>query len=127
MKCPLHGERFKPIRFHIYVGKWRRESEPRRRQLLSPQYRKAWDAGFPPELWPATEEKSEDGTIFLKLKDGTKLEGLQARIPTDSIAEVERITPGRRGRNQPHIQLRVEAFEKPETPLHGRHRWAVGD
>ena len=72
VKCPLHGERFKPIRFHIYVGKWRREGEPHRRQVLSPQYRKAWDAGFPPELWPA-EETEFDGRLSLRLKDGTVL------------------------------------------------------
>jgi hypothetical protein len=55
-----------------YVGKWRRESEQRRRQLLSPQYRKAWDAGFSPELWPA-EETEFDGRLSLRLKDGTIL------------------------------------------------------
>jgi hypothetical protein len=26
VRCPLHGDRFKPI-FHIYVPKWRRENE----------------------------------------------------------------------------------------------------
>jgi hypothetical protein len=44
VKCPLHGNRFKQPIFHIYVGKWRREKEPSRRQTLSAQYRKAWDA-----------------------------------------------------------------------------------
>lgn len=28
VKCPIHGDRFKPI-FHIYVPKWRRENEKR--------------------------------------------------------------------------------------------------
>jgi hypothetical protein len=55
VQCPLHGARFKQPIFHIYVGKWRREGEPLRRQRLSPQYRKAWDASFPPELWPAPQ------------------------------------------------------------------------
>ena len=72
VKCPLHGQRFKPITFHIYVGKWRRESEPHRRQRLSAQYQKAWDAGFPPEQWPA-EETEFDGRLSLRLKDGTIL------------------------------------------------------
>jgi len=72
VKCPLHGERFKPIRFRIYVGKWRREGEPHRRQILSPQYRKAWDASFPPELWPA-DEVVVDGKSALRLKDGRVL------------------------------------------------------
>ena len=81
VKCPLHGERFKSL-IHIYVGKWRQKSEPRRRQLLSPQYRKAWDASFPPKLWPATEEELKDGTIFLKLKDGTRIEAYKPEYKT---------------------------------------------
>jgi hypothetical protein len=74
VKCPLHGERLKSL-IHIYVPKWHRDKQE---QLLwaihSEQYRKAWFAGFPRELWPAAEEESEDGTIFLNLKNGTKLE-----------------------------------------------------
>jgi len=72
VKCPLHGERFKTPRFHIYVAKWLREKLWR---LLysrhSEQYRKAWFASFPPELWPA-EEDDTDGSRCLKLKDGTR-------------------------------------------------------
>ena len=60
--------------FHLYVPKWRRENEKKVRWFrLSPQYHKAWHAGFPTDLWPAEEEESEDRTVFLKLKDGTKL------------------------------------------------------
>jgi hypothetical protein len=70
LKCPLHGERFKPRTFHIYMAKWLREKLPK---LLwsrhSEQYRKAWFASFPRELWPA----EEDETGGLKLKDGTRL------------------------------------------------------
>jgi hypothetical protein len=44
VKCPLHGNRFRQTTFHIYVAKWRRESEPIRRQRLSWQYQKAWSA-----------------------------------------------------------------------------------
>jgi hypothetical protein len=73
VKCPLHGDRFKTPRFHIYVAKRLREKLWR---LLysrhSEQYRKAWFAGFPPELWPAEEDES-DGPLCLKLKDGTRL------------------------------------------------------
>jgi hypothetical protein len=50
VKCPLHGERFKPTAFDVYVSEWRRKKEPLRRQRLSPQYRKAWAASFPPRL-----------------------------------------------------------------------------
>jgi hypothetical protein len=47
VKCPLHGNRFRQTTFHIYVAKWRREGEKKRRQRLSSQYRKAWLAAFP--------------------------------------------------------------------------------
>jgi hypothetical protein len=72
VKCPLHGDRFPQPVYVIYVSKWRREKEPARRQRLSPQYQKAWNASFPPELWPA-EEEMEGGKLFLRLKDGTRL------------------------------------------------------
>ena len=73
VKCPLHGQRFKPC-YHIYVAKWLRVKQPK---LLwthhSEQYRKAWFASFPPDLWPAEEEEDPSGRIFLKLKNGTRL------------------------------------------------------
>lgn len=72
VSCPLHRARFKP-RYHLYVAKWLRAKQP---QLLwthhSEQYRKAWFASFPSDLWPA-EEIEVDGKIVLRLKDGTKL------------------------------------------------------
>ncbi len=73
VKCPLHGNRFEPVKFFVYVSQWLRE---KRLILLqthhSEQYRKAWDAGFPPELWPAQEVMSDDNAGLL-LKDGTTL------------------------------------------------------
>ena len=73
IKCPLHGKRFTPL-FHIYVPKWHREQQWKHLwSFHSEQYRKAWLASFPSEYWPAEEEEIEDGTIFLKLKDGTRL------------------------------------------------------
>jgi hypothetical protein len=71
VKCPLHGERFKPL-FHLYVPGWRREKEKKRFLSLSKQYHKAWLASFPNELWPA-EEEVVDGKVALRLKDGTIL------------------------------------------------------
>jgi hypothetical protein len=74
VKCPLHGDRFKVLG-HIYVARWVREKEPRRRERASAQYRKAWEASFPSELWPAVpEEEIEDGKVFFRLNDGTKLQ-----------------------------------------------------
>jgi hypothetical protein len=74
VECPLHGDRFTPLQFHIYVAQWLRE---KLWKLLwthhSEQYRKAWFASFPPELWPAQEVIPEKGPLFLKLKDGTRL------------------------------------------------------
>ena len=73
VKCPLHGERFKRMTFFVYVSQWLRE----KRQTLmqthhSEQYRRAWFAGFPPELWPAQELLNNEPTALL-LKDGTTL------------------------------------------------------
>jgi hypothetical protein len=47
VKCPLHGDRIIEPSF-IYVSAWRAEAEPARRQRLSLQYRRAWEASFPP-------------------------------------------------------------------------------
>jgi hypothetical protein len=70
LKCPLHGERFKSPQFFVYVAKWLREKLPKFLwSRHSDQYRKAWFASFPPDLWPA----EEDETGGLKLKDGTRL------------------------------------------------------
>ena len=72
VKCPLHGDRFKPP-FHLYVADWRRKKEAIFMQYRSPEYKKAWFASFPPELWPAVEEEI-DGKLMLRLKDGTMLD-----------------------------------------------------
>jgi hypothetical protein len=71
--CLLHGDRFNPLTFFVYVSQWLRE----KRQILmqthhSEQYCKAWDASFPPNLWPAQEVLS-DARTALRLKDGTTL------------------------------------------------------
>ena len=73
VKCPLHGERIGHLLSFIYVSKWRRKAEPARRARLSEQYQKAWNASFPADLWQAEEDVTADGTVYLKLKDGTKL------------------------------------------------------
>jgi hypothetical protein len=73
LKCPLHGNRFKPFGLYIFMAAWLIEKLPRLVDRRSEQFRKAWFATFPPELWPAVEERGEDGTIYLILKDGTRL------------------------------------------------------
>jgi hypothetical protein len=74
VRCPLHGERFKPQRFFVYVSRWLREKLWKHLwSHHSEQYRKAWFASFPPDLWPAEEEQTDNGQVFLRLKDGTKL------------------------------------------------------
>ena len=71
LKCPLHGDRFMRF-FRLYVPSWRRENERKRWAQRSEQFRKAWLASFPNELWPA-EEELVDGKVALRLKDGTIL------------------------------------------------------
>jgi hypothetical protein len=73
VKCPVHGKRTFWRILHLYIPKWRRENQQKRLSSRSPQYQKAWNASFPPELWPAEEEETADGEIFLRLKDGTRL------------------------------------------------------
>lgn len=73
VKCPLHGERFKPM-FRLYVAKWLRVKQALHLWTHhSEQYRKAWFASFPADLWPAEEEETEDGRTLLRLKDGTTI------------------------------------------------------
>jgi hypothetical protein len=50
VKCPLHGNRFRQPIFHIYVAKWRRESEKKTPTTPEPQYQKAWLASLPEDL-----------------------------------------------------------------------------
>src|SRR5215469_7444574 len=50
IRCPLHGKRFRQPIFHIYVPQWRKDSESIRRQRLSPEHHKAWEASFPSDL-----------------------------------------------------------------------------
>jgi len=73
IKCPLHGQRFRH-QLHIYVSKWYREKSAEVfRQRMGKQHQKAWLASFPPDLWPAEEQELEDGTIFLRLKNGSRI------------------------------------------------------
>ena len=73
LKCPLHGDRFRPMGL-LYVSEWLRDKQQYfLAKRKSAQYRKAWAASFPPDLWPGQEGDDEDGRTVLKLKDGTSL------------------------------------------------------
>jgi len=75
--CPIHGQRFKPY-YRIYVARWLRLKQPQHLWTHhSEQYRKAWFASFPQDLWPALEEETADGRTLLRLKDGSTLVALE--------------------------------------------------
>ena len=81
VKCPLHGERFKPM-FRLYVSRWLRVKQPQHLWTHhSEQYRRAWFASFPTDLWPAVEEETADGRTLLRLKDGSRLVALESARP----------------------------------------------
>jgi hypothetical protein len=80
----MHGDRFQ-ARFFIYVSRWLRAKLWK--HLWShhtEQYRKAWFASFPPELWPAEEEETEDGRIFLRLKGWDQDSGLRTSLEEET-------------------------------------------
>jgi hypothetical protein len=87
LKCPRHGERFKP-QYQVYVSQWMRvKIWPTLWRKHSEQYRKAWFASFPPELWPAREEYTSEGA-FLVLKDGTRIQFQRSSsTPAFSVAK----------------------------------------
>jgi hypothetical protein len=72
VKCPAHGERFKMLEYRVFVAGWKRDENIRLLYKHSEQYRKAYAASFPPELWPAEPERMEDG-VYWRLKDGTRI------------------------------------------------------
>lgn len=83
IKCPTHGDRFQP-RLHIFLARWRLESEKVRWLRLSSQYHKAWHATFPPGSWPETSldtSKSRCSVTLLLvfLAASTQLHGQGAR------------------------------------------------
>jgi hypothetical protein len=71
VKCPEHGDRFKKPEYRMFVAGWKREENIRLLWKHSEQYRKAYAASFPPELWPA-EQVEKDDRLHWRLKDGTR-------------------------------------------------------
>ena len=47
----------------------------------SPQYRKALNASFPPDRWPATEITESDSTVRFVPKDGTRCMATEWMMP----------------------------------------------
>jgi hypothetical protein len=85
VKCPLHGDRFRPERFFVYVSQWLREKRPiLMRTHHSEQYRKAWNASFPLNLWPAQEILNDAHTI-LQLKDGTTVSAVWRSAKNEAL------------------------------------------
>ena len=48
VKCPLHGERFKPTAFDVYVSEWRRKKEPLRRTTAKSPVSEGMGRQLPP-------------------------------------------------------------------------------
>ena len=85
VRGPLHGLRFHAIETPpSYIGPSGCAIQTTRRSIVpasldcsgqSPQYSKAWRAGFPPDLWPAriTFQFQPGPTQTLILRDGTEI------------------------------------------------------
>jgi hypothetical protein len=71
VKCVEHGGRFEKHDYWVFVAGWKREENLRLLWKRSAQYRKAYAASFPAELWPAEREETGDGPYW-RLKDGTR-------------------------------------------------------
>jgi hypothetical protein len=101
VQCPAHGDRFSwgMLGLEAYVSKWFREKMFRRvldrcpsfhpfatcPKRVSEQFRKAYLASFPPDLWTGEEEKkAEQGfcKTYLRLQDGTAIQVEQNRLAT---------------------------------------------
>jgi hypothetical protein len=93
VKCPAHGDRFSwgMLGLEVYVSIWFREKMYRRvvdrcpsfypfatcPKQVSEQFRKAYLASFPPDLWTGEEEeKTEEGFLktYLRLQDDTRIQ-----------------------------------------------------
>lgn len=93
VKCPAHGDRFSwdDVGMFVYRVKWFREKMHSRTldgcpglgffskypRKVTEQFRKAYLASFPRDLWTAEEEgKTEEGYLktYLRLQDGTRIQ-----------------------------------------------------
>ncbi len=98
LKCPIHGNRFEPETFMVYTAGWKRDNRVKNMTSCTSQYKKAWTATFPPDLWCVEEV---DGRVYFRLKDRTALRAeeflrtkglsLPARVPQtlDRTASVD--------------------------------------
>jgi hypothetical protein len=126
VKCPLHGDRFKwPVPL-MYVAQWRFKNELVRRQRFSVQYQKAWATNFPPHLWPAEEENTEEAT-YLRLKDGTRLLAYEFASKKKKGPESQTSTSGSTETTEATWLERVRAWASGHTvePIE-RLPWRLG-
>ncbi len=100
VKCPAHGDRFSwdDVGKFVYCVKWLRTRVHRRildgcpglglfsksSRQVSEQFRKAYLASFPVDLWSAEEEEEKighDHRLYLRLQDGTRVQVSQSHYP----------------------------------------------
>ena len=117
VRCPIHGARFSRLAPMIYVAAQFRQPthlRPERRKWRSPQYKKAMDATFLPDRWPAQEIVDPDGGVRFVLKDGTEIHRIS---PPPLIYDLDTGNPcgriGRDGKTLPLSQPTAEAKVVP--------------
>ncbi len=84
VKCPLHGERFKPMFRLTCPSGFGLSKHNISGPTTANNTEKPGLSSFPPELWPATEEEDGNGRVILRLKDGSEI--LAAGIARVSVA-----------------------------------------
>jgi len=112
VRCPIHGNRFSEVAPTSYIAAQYRQPahlNPDRWKWRSPQYKKAIEASFPPDRWPAQEIVEPDGGVRFVLKDGKEIH----RISPPTVAyDLDTGKPcgriGRDGRILPLSQSTVD-------------------
>lgn len=117
VRCPIHGNRFGELAAVIYVAAQFRQPthlNPERWKWHSPQYKKAMDASFPPDRWPAQEIVDSDGGVRFVLKDGTEIHRIS---PPALVYDLDTGMPcGRIDRNGTILPLSPPTVEGEGAP-----------
>lgn len=118
VKCPRHGDRFVPHDF-MYVAKWMRaklyrvsttpESSFTRWRKRPEQHIKAYQASFPADLFPGSEEMERvaerHSKVFLRLLDGTRIQ-----VSEDRYCALHDIRPNPETVKANDMQWRLETL-----------------